>query len=134
MVFVDGKRFEIREPEKPKDPPKGDLTGKWKLSYTSPEGADEATADLTMAKDGTLTGTITSKHGTANIISGYLSADKFSFTINMPIQGNATDIVFTGTFEKDSMKGTIAVESFSLDFTGTRPGNTISFLSSGGAL
>src|SRR5207247_2016001 len=31
MVFVDGRRFEIREPEKPKEPPKGDITGKWKL-------------------------------------------------------------------------------------------------------
>src|SRR6202040_636459 len=33
-VFVDGRRFTIHEPEKPKDPPKGDLTGKWKLAYT----------------------------------------------------------------------------------------------------
>jgi hypothetical protein len=49
FVFVDGRRFEIREPEKPKDPPKGDITGKWKLSYTTPEGAEESTADLTMA-------------------------------------------------------------------------------------
>src|SRR5467141_77505 len=29
MVFVDGRRFEVREPEKPKDPPKGDISGKW---------------------------------------------------------------------------------------------------------
>src|SRR5260370_40759341 len=46
MVFVDGRKFEVREPEKPKDPPKGDLSGKWKLSYTTPEGPEESTADL----------------------------------------------------------------------------------------
>src|SRR5207249_1292826 len=81
MVFVDGHRFEIREPEKPKEPPKGDITGKWKLSYTTPEGPEESTAELSMDKDGAISGSITSKHGTATIISGYLSADKFSFTI-----------------------------------------------------
>src|SRR5205807_1205110 len=83
MVFVDGRRFEIREPEKPKEPPKGDITGKWKLSYSTPDGGpEESTADLTMEKDGTISGTITSHRGTASIISGYLSVDKFSFTIN----------------------------------------------------
>src|SRR5207245_2679217 len=48
MAFVDGRRFEIRGPEKPKEPPKGDITGKWKLSYTTPEGPEESTADLAM--------------------------------------------------------------------------------------
>src|SRR6266702_3053999 len=72
MVFVDGRRFEAHEPEKPKDPPKGDIAGKWKLSYTTPEGPEESTADLTMDKDGTISGTLTSKRGTASIISGDL--------------------------------------------------------------
>src|SRR5467141_4653101 len=53
LVFVDGRRFEVREPEKPKNAPKGDITGKWKLSYTTPDGAEESTADLAMAKYGT---------------------------------------------------------------------------------
>ncbi|HWZ96697.1 MAG TPA: amidohydrolase family protein [Candidatus Dormibacteraeota bacterium] len=122
MIFVDGKRFEIREPDRPKDPPKGDLTGKWKLKYTTPEGNEESTVDLTMSTDGTLSGTTTSSRGTATIISGYASADKFNFTVNIPIEGNPADVTFSGTFEKDTMKGTISVLSFSIDFTGTRPG------------
>jgi len=132
MVFVDGKRFEIREPDRPKDPPKGDMTGKWKLKYTTPEGDEESTVDLTMSTDGTLSGTTTSTRGTATIISGYASADKFTFTINMPIQGSATDVTFSGTFEKDTMKGTISVLSLSIDFTGTRPGAVSSSISMGG--
>ena len=84
MVFVDGKRFETHEPEKPKDPPKGTMAGKWKLTYTTPEGPEESTLDLEMASDGTLSGTTSSKRGTTSIISGYLSVDKFSFTINIP--------------------------------------------------
>jgi len=121
-VFVDGRRFDIREPEKPKDPPKGDLTGKWKLAYTAPDGPEEATADLTMASDGTLSGTVAGKRGTANIISGYLSVDKFSFLINIPIQGAPADVTFTGTFDGTSLKGTLSTVGIDLDFTGTKSG------------
>src|SRR5437870_6624289 len=78
FVFVDGRRFEVREPEKPKEPPKGDITGKWKLAYTTPEGPEESTAELTMDKDGTISGSVNGKRGNASIISGYLSVDKFS--------------------------------------------------------
>ena len=127
MVFVDGRKFEVREPEKPKDPPKGDISGKWKLSYTTPDGPEESTADLTMDKDGTITGTITSKRGTASVISGYLSADKFSFTINFPIEGSPADVTFSGTFDGTSLKGNISVQSFSFEFTGVKPaGNSSS--------
>jgi len=124
MVFVDGRRLEIREPEKPKEPPKGDITGKWKLSYSTPDGGpEESTADLTMEKDGTISGTITSHRGTASIISGYLSVDKFSFTINIPIEGSPADVIFSGTFDGTSLKGTIRVQDFSLEFTGVKPTN-----------
>jgi len=121
-VFVDGQRFDIHEPEKPKDPPKGDLTGKWKLAYTTPEGAEESTVDLTMASDGALSGTTTGKRGTTNIITGYLSGDKFTFTINILIQGSPSDVVFTGTFDGTSIKGVISVVGIDIDFTGTKPG------------
>jgi hypothetical protein len=121
-VFVDGRKFTIREPEKPKDPPKGDLTGKWKLSYTTPDGPEEAAVDMVMASDGSLSGSLSSPHGNANIISGYLSADKFSFTINLPIEGSPSDVLFTGTFDGTTMKGSIHVQGTDLDFTGTRPG------------
>src|SRR5438045_4946033 len=93
MVFVDGHRFEVREPEKPKEPPKGDLTGKWNLSYTTPDGPEEATAELAMDRDGTISGTVTSKRGTASVISGYLSVDNFSFTINIPLEGSTANVI-----------------------------------------
>ena len=125
MVFVDGHKFEIHEPEKPKDAPKGDVSGTWKLSYTTPEGSEGSTADLSMEKDGTITGMITSHRGTANIISGYLSGDKISFTINIPLDQGPTDIIFSGTFDGTSLKGTINVSNLglSLDFTGVKPGS-----------
>ena len=122
LVFVDGHKFEVREPEKPKDPPKGDITGKWKLSYTTPDGPEESTADLSMEKDGTISGSIRSKRGTASVISGYLSVDKFSFTINIPLQGSPADVTFSGTFDGTSLKGSISVQGLSLEFSGVKPG------------
>jgi len=120
IVFVDGHRYEIREPEKAKDPPKGDITGKWKLSFTTPEGPEESEADLTMEKDGTISGTVSGKRGTTSIIEGNLSVDKFNFTINIVLDQGATDALFSGTFDGTSLKGTIAVMGFSLDFTGVK--------------
>jgi hypothetical protein len=123
-VLVDGQRFTIREPEKPKDPPKGDMSGKWKLSYTTPEGPEESTLDISMATDGSLSGSTTGKRGTANIISGWLSVDKFTFTVNIPIEGSPTDVVFSGTFDGTTLKGVISVSGMGveIDFTGAKPG------------
>jgi len=120
-VFVDGERFDIREPEKPKDPPKGDMSGTWKLSYTTPEGPEESTLNVEMAKDGTLSGTVSGRRGTSNIISGYLSMDKFSFVINLPVQDSPADVTFSGTFDGTALKGTISVLGYAIDFTGTKP-------------
>ncbi len=125
LVFVDGRKYEPREPEKPKDAPKGDITGKWKLSYTTPEGPEESTADLTMEKDGTVSGTVSGKRGTTSIISGYLSGDKFSFTINIPLDQGPTDATFSGTFDGTSLKGAISVLGLSIDFTGVKPGSLV---------
>src|SRR5215469_6406009 len=132
MVFVDGRRFEVHEPEKPKDPPKGEITGKWKLSYTTPEGAEESTADLAMDKDGTISGSLTGPRGTANIISGYLSSDKFNFTINIVLDEGPTNVTFSGTFDGNSLRGSISVLGMALDFTGVKPGNGVTDASTGG--
>jgi len=123
MVFVDGHKFEVHEPEKPKDPPKGDISGKWKLSYTTPDGPEESIADLAMEKDGSISGTVAGKRGTTSVISGYLSVDKFSFLINILLDGSPADVTFSGTFDGTSMKGNISVQGISLDFTGVKPTN-----------
>ena len=121
IVFVDGRKYEVREPLRPSEPPKGDITGKWKLSFTTPQGQEEATADLAMQPDGTLTGNVASDRGTSNVFSGWVSGDKFSFTINISIEGGSSDVIFTGTFEGTSMKGSIQAMGYNFEFTGTKP-------------
>jgi hypothetical protein len=121
-VFVDGQKFEVRESERPKEPPKGNLTGKWTLSYTSPEGPEEGTADLTMASDGTLSGTFSSRRGTQTLSDGWVSGNAFHFIITIPLDQGPEDVTVSGTFEGNTMKGTISVSVLLIDFTGTKPG------------
>jgi imidazolonepropionase-like amidohydrolase len=132
IVFVDGRKYEVRETLRPSEPPKGDLSGKWKLSFTTPQGQEEATADLSMQPDGTLTGSVTSDHGTGSVFSGWVSGEKFRFVINISIEGNSSDVVFTGTFEGTSMKGSIQAAGYNLEFTGTKP-SRMAALQAGGA-
>jgi imidazolonepropionase-like amidohydrolase len=132
IVFVDGRKYEVRETLRPSEPPKGDLSGKWKLSFTTPQGQEEATADLSMQPDGTLTGSVTSDHGTGSVFSGWVSAEKFRFTINISIEGSSSDVVFTGTFEGTSMKGSIQAAGYNLEFTGTKP-SRMAAVQAGGA-
>ncbi|HET6929401.1 MAG TPA: amidohydrolase family protein [Candidatus Acidoferrum sp.] len=132
IVFVDGRKYEVRETLRPSEPPKGDLSGKWKLSFTTPQGQEEATADLSMQPDGTLTGSVTSDHGSGSVFSGWVSGEKFSFKINISIEGSSSDVVFTGTFEGTSMKGSIQAAGYNLEFTGTKP-SRIAAIQAGGA-
>jgi len=132
IVFVDGRKYEVRESLRPSEPPKGDLTGKWKLSFTTPQGQEEATADLAMQPDGTLTGSVTGDHGTGSVFSGWVSGDKFRFAINISLEGSSSDVIFTGTFEGTSMKGSIQAMGYTFEFSGTKPARMAS-LQAGGA-
>jgi imidazolonepropionase-like amidohydrolase len=122
-VFVDGKKFEIKEPEKPKEPPKGDLTGKWTIAFSTDQGQQQATADLTMSPGGNVTGAVTHPYGTSNVVSGYLSGNAFSVTISADVGEGPQNFTFSGTLDGNTIKGTISPPGFSTEFTGTRPGS-----------
>src|SRR5271157_539334 len=131
MTFVDGRRYIVYEPGRPTEPPTVKLTGKWKLTVNAPQGTQEATADLTMAPDGALTGSVTGASGeimgsmgTVSISEGWVSGAKFSFTISISIEGSPVDVTFSGTLEGEQMKGTASGGGISVDFTGTHPGGT----------
>ncbi len=121
IVFVDGNKFEIREAEKPKEAPKGDMSGKWTLAFSTPDGPQQASADLTMASGGTLTGTVVHPYGTSTLLNGYLSGNSFSFTISLDAGNGPQEVTFSGTLEGNNLKGNINTTGFSTDFTATRP-------------
>lgn len=119
MVFVDGAKYEPREPARPQERPTVNLTGRWNLTVNTPGGAQTGTADLTMTPDGTMTGTLTGPAGTTPIRDAWVSGNRFSFTITYPQMGA---MVFSGTLEGGQLKGSVSAGGQAMEFTGTKPG------------
>ncbi len=126
LVFVDGHRFEVRESARPAEPPRDNLSGRWSLTVNTPQGSQQATAELSMAPDGTLTGTVSGPMGTATISNGWLSGNRFSFTISLSMGPQQVEATFSGTVEGNRMSGTVSFGGFTAEFTGTRPGASAS--------
>jgi len=121
MVFIDGRKYEVREPGRPTAPPAVSLTGTWTLTVDTRQGPQERTAELMMAEDGSLTGTITAPMGTQSLSSGWVSGNKFSFTVTFTMRGRPTDATYSGTVEGNRMTGTVSVGRATTEFTGIRP-------------
>ena len=134
MVFVDGRKFEVRDtppPARPADTGTGagpaptapalTMAGRWNLTASTPQGSHSATADLTMGADGALAGTLTTDSGISPISSGSLSGNRFTFVSTIQTGGGPVAITFSGTLEGNTIKGSISSTRFNGDLTGTRP-------------
>jgi hypothetical protein len=99
---------------------KVDLTGNWALSVDF--GTISATPSAVFKQDGdTLTGQYTSQQYGTFPLKGTLKGNQLSFTFTMTIEGNAIDALFSGTADKDTMKGSVNYGGIGEGtFTGTR--------------
>ena len=89
---------------------KVDVTGKWAFSVETSAGAGQPT--FTFKQDGEkLTGHYTGTFGEADLTGTVKGADiSFSFTVDA--QGTALKETYTGTVDKDTMKGKLVIEGF----------------------
>jgi imidazolonepropionase-like amidohydrolase len=134
LVFVDGEKFDVRDTPPPARPggegngqarptsTAATLTGKWTLTVTLSTGVYTNTADLTMAEDGRVSGSIAGDSANGNVTGGSLTGSNFSFTANLATGAGPLNATFTGTIEGNSIKGSFNAGEFRGDFTGTRPG------------
>ncbi|HLL73940.1 MAG TPA: amidohydrolase family protein [Pyrinomonadaceae bacterium] len=100
-----------------------DLSGTWTLSITIEN--QQIPATLTLRQQGaTLTGTIQSPFGTTDVANGSAGPDGFRFTAVVNIEGQSTEVTFTGTATGNSMSGTANSSLGAATFTGTRPGGS----------
>ncbi|WP_419937248.1 amidohydrolase family protein [Candidatus Palauibacter sp.] len=126
MVFVDGHKFEEEAPEpRPTEPPAVDMNGTWLLSLNN--DSQEATAELEVSEDGTISGTIQGERGEQQITDGWVSGNEFSITASATMgPGMEVEIVYTGTVEDDSIEGNASFGGMrNMDFTGARPGGGV---------
>ena len=86
---------------------KVDVTGKWACTVETSAGAGSPT--FTFKQDGEkLTGHYVGTFGEADLTGTVKGADiKFSFSVD--VQGTKLDETYTGTVDKDSMKGKVDI-------------------------
>jgi hypothetical protein len=96
-----------------------DVSGPWVLDVNTPVGGGNPT--VTFKQDGEkLTGHYTGQLGEAPL-TGTLKGTEIRFEFGVDIQGTSLTIVYTGTVEKDAMKGTVRLgEMGDGTFTGSR--------------
>ena len=126
-VFVDGRKFDVKEPPPPPLPPGGQggasirMTGRWSLTVSTPDGDQPASADLTQAADGTLSGSIMTTFGNSIITKGSVTGNQFTFTFSLDIGQGPGDVIMSGTVEGNTLKGTATAFGQTYDMTGTKP-------------
>ncbi len=111
------------EPQRPSAPPEVDLSGRWNLRVFAPQGIGNATAELEMTDDGSLTGQVRGARLGGDLEEGWVSGRDFRFTIETGRQ--STRLTYTGSVSAsgDSIRGTIALGEagdFSSGFRGAR--------------
>jgi imidazolonepropionase-like amidohydrolase len=124
-VFVDGR--EIRLPADDKKDAAAAATaatpvdGTWALTVRAPQGSVAIQVTL-RAEDGRITGTFSGDRGSGDIKSGTLDGNNVEFTIsaNAQNEAEASDWVFRGTLDGDSMSGTVTTTIGNFEFTGSK--------------
>lgn len=124
MVFIDGRKFEKREEDRPSEPPAAEVSGTYDVTVETRQGTQESTLELEMAEDGTLSGSLRGERGEGPITDGWVSGERFRFTVAVSREGRSFEAAYTGTVEGDVLEGTVSFGGrFSTEFRAVkRPG------------
>lgn len=128
-VFVDGREIRLPAEEEKKDEKKTDtaaaaasaIDGNWNLTVRAPQGNVAISVTL-RAESGRLTGTFSGDRGAGDIRTGTFDGTSFDFTIsaNAQNEAEASDWVFRGKLDGDTMTGTVNTTIGSFEFSGSR--------------
>jgi hypothetical protein len=81
------------------------VTGKWVFDVQTDQGS--GTPTITMKQDGEkVTGHYSGQLG-ENEITGTVKGNELTFSFSGDLQGQSFKVVYTGTVEKDTIKGTV---------------------------
>lgn len=108
QVFVDGKRFEIKEDKKEAVSP--GAPGKWKGSVTGLEGISEITLELKQEQC-VVTGKLTAGGNAYDLKNGRTGEAGLSFSVDLPVAAKLTTMTFSGKVTKDTLEGTFSYPS-----------------------
>jgi hypothetical protein len=87
----------------------GDLNGKWKGEYTSPNGQTRENTFTFEVKGDALTGTVAGARGENQIENGKVKGDEITFTVTRNRNGNDVKFLYKGKVSGDEIKFTVTM-------------------------
>lgn len=94
-------------------PPTAMIAGNWDISFTSPQGTANWRVKFDQSGD-TLRGTATTDFGALDVVDGWITGDKLSFTLNLNYNGTPITLDFAGTVKGDAATGQIDVRGMGI--------------------
>lgn len=96
-----------------------DVSGVWEISAETPRGT--MTRTITFEQDGdNLTGTMETQMGSIAIENGSVDGNKITFTFVMTRGDRSMQVVYKGTVDGDTAKGTMQTPRGQIEWTGKR--------------
>jgi hypothetical protein len=87
---------------------KVDVTGTWLLQVETAQGGGSPTFTFKQTGD-KIEGTYEGTFGKSDKVKGTVTGNKVQWSFTADAQGTQLNIVYNGTVEKDTMKGTVAL-------------------------
>jgi hypothetical protein len=99
--------------------PPAEVAGEWELTLLGPQGS--ITTALTLVQDGgTLTGTFAGPRGGEAPLTGSVKGNSISFAVTRQTPRGERMVEYSGSVDGGTMKGTMQVGEFSLEWTAKR--------------
>src|SRR5215213_5217324 len=121
-VFIDGRPVDLRPTERG-GPGRNILSGQWSVNLNLGQGDQAITLNLQQEGD-RLTGSISGPLGAGEISNASTSSTgEIRFTVALNVEGLTKEATFTGRFEGNQIRGSVAVVGLAPGtFTATRSG------------
>lgn len=98
----------------------GDVSGKWKYSFTTPNG-DSRESTMTLKAEGAkLTGSMEGRGGPVEIQEGKVDGDNISFVVVRNFNGNEVKINYKGALKGEELKLTMGFGDREMEITAKR--------------
>ena len=110
--------------------PAGDVvSGRWSLVVRTTDGPDTRTLELAMARDSSITGTVSSSLGSVAISSGRLDRDRLRFEFAMA--GGEIRVTYDLVVRADTLRGVFRQDGYEGEVLGVRGDRAVRFPGSG---
>jgi hypothetical protein len=101
------------------------ISGRWSLVVRTPEGTESRALEITMARDSSITGSISSSLGSVGLSGGRLERDRLRFEFAMA--GGEVRVTYDLTLKADTLRGLFRQDGYQGEVLGVRGDRVVRF-------